>query len=220
MSKNENSKKTTWEKLNAAAQLKETKNNAIEEEVENKQEVPKSETKTPAQLSHPSYEALEKQLNKTEALLEEHKNKLLQYQEQDAYRLAEIENIRRRSKQEVDNTYKFALEKMIKELLPVKDSLEAALAIIAETKNSSILTGTQLTLKALQKVLEQNGVTTLDPNSGEAFNPYYHQAMLTEESPDQAPNTILKVLQKGYLLHGRLLRPALVVVVKAVGENA
>lgn len=208
--KNENSKKTTWEKLNAESD--ETANeSAIKEEAFSAKKSESSSNK----LIHPSHEALEEQLQKTEAQLEEHKSKLAQYKEQDTYRLAEMENIRRRSKLDIENAYKFSLEKIIKELLPVNDYLEAALGSITEAENDPTLKGIQLTLQALQKALKNNGVEVIEPVSGQVFDPEHHQAMLTEESADQAPNTILKMLQKGYMLHGRLIRPAVVVVAKA-----
>lgn len=212
--KNENSKKTTWEKLNAEADQAATVNEPVNESMI-KEEKPESSPK----LTHPSYETLEKQLLQTETELEEHKSKLAQFKEQATYQLAEMENIRRRSKLDIENAYKFSLEKIIKELLPVKDSLEAALAPIASENDASSLKGIQLTLNQLKSVLEKNGVEAIEPLSGESFDAHYHQAMLTEESADQAPNTILKVLQKGYLLHKRLLRPALVIVAKAIEEN-
>lgn len=215
MSTNERSKKTTWEKLHAKSDRQMTGSEPLSQT-----EASAQKPEPPSQLTHASYQALEEQLNKMEEQLEEHKRKLIQYKEQDIYRLAEMENIQRRSKLDVENAYKFSLEKIIRELLPVKDSLEAALAPTTQTENTSILKGIQLTLQALQKVLEKNGVKTIEPTLGAAFDAHYHQAMLTEESTEHAPNSILKVLQKGYSLHTRLVRPALVVVSKAVEENA
>ena len=212
MSKNESSKKN-WEKLKVEAAQETTANESATKE--------ETATLSPDKLTHPSYASLEEQLAKTEAQLEEHKSQLLQYKEKDSYRLAEMENMRRRSKLDIENAYKFSLEKIIKDLLPVKDNLEAALLVpTTEAKNDSMLKGVQLTLQALEKVLNNNGVTAIEPACGEAFNPEHHQAMLTEESAEQAPHTILRVLQKGYLLNNRLLRPALVVVAKAIEENA
>ncbi len=217
MSKNENSKKTAWEKLKVEAGQETTENeSAIKEET-----ATAKTTSSPNKLTHPSYESLEEQLSKTEAQLEAHKSQLIQYKEQDTYRLAEMENIRRRSKLDIENAYKFSLEKIIKDLLPVKDSLEAALLVpTTEAKNDAMLKGVQLTLQTLEKVLKNNGVEAIEPATGETFNPEHHQAMLMEESADQTPNTIVKILQKGYLLNNRLMRPALVVVAKVVEKNA
>jgi molecular chaperone GrpE len=208
MSKKDTSKKTTWEKLNTAANQEPSKS------------VPAKETPTaekPAfahKSTHPAYEALETQLLETETQLNLQKEQLLKYKEQEKYHLAEIENIRRRTKLDVENAYKFSLEKFIKELLPVKDSLEAALEAPLATNSNPALTGIQLTLKQLQSILEKNGVKSIEP-SGKHFDPHFHEAMLAEESDELAPNMIIKVLQKGYLLHERLMRPALVVVSKA-----
>lgn len=208
MSKKDTSKKTTWEKLNSAANQEPSKSATTEETP--KAEKPVSTDK----LTAPSDETLEAQLIETETQLNNHKSQLLKYKDQEKYHLAEIENIRRRTKLDIENAYKFSLEKFIKELLPVKDSLEAALDIPLASDSNPALTGIQLTLKQLQNILEKNGVKSIEP-SGKHFDPHFHEAMLAEESDKLAPNTIIKVLQKGYLLHERLMRPALVVVTKA-----
>lgn len=208
MTKKDTSKKTTWEKLNTAANQEPSKSTTAEET---------STTEEPVsahKVTHPTYEALEIQLLETETQLNLQKDQLLKYKEQEKYHLAEIENMRRRTKLDVENAYKFSLEKFIKELLAVKDSLEAALDTLLATDNNPALTGIQLTLKQLQNILEKNGVKPIEP-SGKHFDPHFHEAMLAEESDELAPNTIIKVLQKGYLLHERLMRPALVVVSKA-----
>ncbi len=207
MSKKDTSKKTTWEKLNTAANQEPSKSATAKET---------STTEKPAsahELAHPTYEALETQLLETDTQLNLQKDQLLKYKEQEKYYLAEIENIRRRTKLDVENAYKFSLEKFIKELLPVKDSLEAALDTPPTADSNPASTGIRLTLKQLQSILEKNGVKSIEP-FGKHFDPHFHEAMLAEES-DEAPNTIIKVLQKGYLLHERLMRPALVVVSKA-----
>ena len=208
MSKKDTSKKTTWEKLNTAANQEPSKSVPAKE-------TPTTEKPASAHKStHPAYEALETQLLETETQLNLQKEQLLKYKEQEKYHLAEIENIRRRTKLDVENAYKFSLEKFIKELLPVKDSLEAALEAPLASNSNDDLTGIQLTLKQLQSILEKNGVKSIEP-SGKHFDPHFHEAMLAEESDELAPNMIIKVLQKGYLLHERLMRPALVVVSKA-----
>jgi molecular chaperone GrpE len=208
MSKKDTSKKNTWEKLNTAANQEPSKSVPAKE-------TPAAEKRVSTHKStHPAYEALETQLLETETQLNLQKEQLLKYKEEEKYHLAEIENIRRRTKLDVENAYKFSLEKFIKELLPVKDSLEAALEAPLATNSNPAFTGIQLTLKQLQSILEKNGVKSIEP-SGKHFDPDFHEAMLAEESDELAPNMIIKVLQKGYLLHERLMRPALVVVSKA-----
>lgn len=132
---------------------------------------------------------------------------------------AEMENLRRRVKQDVESAHKFALEKFARELLPVKDSLEMGLAAASGDADATeavqqLREGTELTLKMLAAALEKSGITEVDP-MGEVFNPEQHQAMSMQESPDHEPNTVMAVMQKGYQLNDRLLRPAMVVVSKA-----
>lgn len=214
MSKNENAKKTTWEKLTSEAGQETTENeSAIKGET-----MTQKEKSSPNKLTPLSYELLETKLSETETQLEEHKSELAEYKKEYTYQLAEMENIRRRSQLELENAYKFSLKKIIEELLPIKDSLEAALASRVETENDNSLKGIELTLNQLQSTLEKNGVAVIEPSPGESFDAHYHQAMITKESTEQTPNTILKVLQKGYTLNGRLLRPALIVVAKAIEE--
>lgn len=217
MSKNQNSKKTTWEKLNTQANQETMANeSAVKESTP-----PEDKSKVPSNQLTPSYETLEAQLQETKLELAEDKKQLLHYKEQVTYRLAETENVRRRCKLDIENDRKFFLQEFMQALLPVKDNLEAALLTqVVEAENDPTLEGVQLTLQELQKVLEKNGLKTIDPALGENFDAHYHQAMLTEENDQQMPNTILKVLQKGYLLHERLLRPARVVVAKASEKNS
>lgn len=127
--------------------------------------------------------------------------------------LAELENVRKRSRRDVEHAHKFAVEKLAAELLNVKDSLEMGLKA-AEGENPNIeqlREGKEMTLKQLESALDKAGVTEVDPEE-EAFNPEYHEAMTTQESGDHAPDTVIHVIQKGYLLNGRLLRPARVIV--------
>ncbi|BBB15622.1 heat shock protein GrpE [Candidatus Rickettsiella viridis] len=207
MSKNESSKKTTWEKLNTEAAQETTEQESATKEENNTQKADASTQK----LTHPAYEALEEQLAKTEAQLEQHKSTLI-------YQRAEMENIKRRSQQDIEKAHKFSLEKFIRDLLPVKDNLERALELTQGTNNDT-LKGIELTLQAFQKVLESNGVKTIAPAAGDAFDPDYHQAMSIQETSEQKPDTILLNLQKGYLLQERLIRPAAVIVAKAPTEK-
>ena len=125
---------------------------------------------------------------------------------------AETENVRRRAQEDIAKAAKFAIERFARELLPVKDSLEIALA--TETQSvESLRSGTEVTLKQLVAAFEKSALLEINP-VGEKFDPNLHQAISVVESP-QEPNTVVSVLQKGYLLTDRVLRPAMVVVAKA-----
>ncbi|MBV1789001.1 nucleotide exchange factor GrpE [Marinobacterium sp. D7] len=128
---------------------------------------------------------------------------------------AEIQNMRRRAEQDVEKARKFALEKFTGELLPVVDSLERAIeSCQAEDEATKALReGVEMTLKLLLDGMGKFNVEMVDPQ-GQAFNPEHHQAMSLVEAPDAEPNTVVAVMQKGYLLNGRLVRPAMVMVAK------
>lgn len=129
---------------------------------------------------------------------------------------AEVDNIRRRSAQEVEKAKKFALEKFAAEMLNVVDNLERGLATIdadAE-EQKAIFEGVNLTLQGLSSGLEKFGVKSVDPQD-QPFNPELHQAMSMQEVEGVEPNTVIAVMQKGYELNGRLIRPAMVMVSKA-----
>jgi molecular chaperone GrpE len=130
---------------------------------------------------------------------------------------AELENLRRRSEKDVQNAHKYALEKFAKELLSVVDSLELGLqAVTGDTSEvQKLREGMELTLKQLLTAFEKFEVRTIDP-TGEKFNPELHQAMALQPTETAEPNTVVKVFQKGYCLHDRLLRPAMVVIAQAV----
>ena len=132
---------------------------------------------------------------------------------------AEMENVRRRAARDVENAHKFGQEKFVKDLLPVIDSLEkaeeSAGQAIEEGANKAIAEGVGLCLKMLQDVLQKSGVGIVDP-AGEPFDPNLHQALSTVENPDVEPNSVVAVIQKGYTLNDRLVRPAMVMVSKAV----
>jgi molecular chaperone GrpE len=129
---------------------------------------------------------------------------------------ADADNIRKRARGEVASAHKFAVEGFASELLAVKDSLEAALA--AENASvESMRSGVELTLKQLAGVFERFNLAEINP-VGQKFDPHRHQAISTMES-DAEPNTVVQVLQKGYLLHDRVIRPALVMVAKARSGN-
>jgi len=129
---------------------------------------------------------------------------------------AEMENLRRRTRLDVENAHKFALEKFVRDLIPVVDSLE--LGNKAATGDSEQVVkfreGGELTLKQFVSVLEKFQCVQIDP-LGEMFNPDFHQAMAMQPSANAEPNSVIEVFQKGYLLNDRLVRPALVIVAQA-----
>lgn len=151
--------------------------------------------------------SLEDMIRQAELKAEEHHDAWLRAK-------AETENVRRRAQEDIAKASKFAVERFAGELLAVKDSLEAALA--AETPSvDSMRSGTELTLKQLVAAFEKSKLTEVNP-VGEKFDPHFHQAISMIDA-DQEPNTVVNVLQKGYLLADRVLRPALVIVAKAKG---
>lgn len=127
---------------------------------------------------------------------------------------AELENLRKRMQRDVENAHKYAVEKFAGDLLSVRDSLEMGLdAARGGAELSRIIEGTELTLKLLEQTMAKHGVQELDP-TGQRFDPDRHQAMSLQENGEMAPNTVMAVMQKGYLLNDRLLRPAMVIVSK------
>jgi molecular chaperone GrpE len=124
---------------------------------------------------------------------------------------AEAENTRRRADEEVAKARKFAVEGFAESLLPVKDSLEAAIAI-PDARPEQVLEGVHATLRQLSAALERNRVVEINPTAGTRFDPHQHQAISVVPAAAQEPNTVVAVLQKGYLIADRVLRPALVTV--------
>lgn len=131
---------------------------------------------------------------------------------------AEMENLRKRTERELENAHKYALEKFAGELLAVRDSLEMGIQAAGDADAVQLREGSELTLRMLCKVMEQFGVAEVNPQ-GEKFDPERHQAMGMQPTPDVPPNTVVAVMQKGYVLNDRLLRPAMVMVSKAPPEN-
>jgi len=126
---------------------------------------------------------------------------------------AEAENTRKRTLKDAENARKFGAERLLSELVPIADTLARGLEV-AKGENVSIdvlKEGNEATLRLLLKTMEGHGVKEINP-LGEAFNPELHQAMTVQDSPEHAPNTVISVFQRGYMLHERLLRPALVIV--------
>jgi molecular chaperone GrpE len=149
--------------------------------------------------------SLEELLRLAELKAEEHHDAWLRAK-------AETENVRRRAQEDIAKAAKFAIERFARELLAVKDSLEAALTAEAPSVDS-MKAGAELTLKQLVAAFEKSSLSEIDP-LGEKFDPHFHQAISMVEA-DQEPNTVVTVLQKGYLIADRVLRPALVIVSKA-----
>ena len=180
-----------------------------QENLDEKQATTEQETENESTASD---EHLQQQLAEAEAKAKEHWDQLLRVK-------AEQENLRRRHEREVQNAHKYALERFAQELLPVIDSLElgAEAAAGEGATMEKVREGTELTLKMLLSTIEKFGIQAVHPE-GAPFNPEYHQAMSMLESPEHAANTVMNVMQKGYTLNERLIRPAMVVVSK--GEPA
>ena len=155
------------------------------------------------QGAQPNTRSLEELLAETQAKLEQQREQLLRT-------VADSDNARKRYQAEAANAQKYALERFAETLLPVMDSLEAA----AKTADMS---GVELTLKQLLSAMAKSNIQEINPAPGERFDPHRHQAMAAVPA-DAAPNTIVGTMQKGYSLHDRILRPALVTVAKAL-EN-
>jgi len=159
---------------------------------------PQPESPAPAEEK-----TLDKLLAEAQARMDEQKDAWMRA-------MADAENARKRARADVEAAYKFAVERMAESLLPVMDSMEAAL-------QSKDVSGVEITSRQLKSALEKANVQDINPAPGERFDPHKHQAMAAVESAAE-PNTIVAVMQKGYRLHDRVLRPALVTVAKAL-EN-
>ena len=176
------------------------KETAAEAGAENTQDT--TQANVPSVDSEPS---LEETIRLAEQKAEEHHDAWLRAK-------AETENVRRRAQEDIAKASKFAVERFARELLAVKDSLEAALAAEAPSVDS-MKAGAELTLKQLVAAFEKSSLTEINP-IGEKFDPHFHQA-ISMVAAEQEPNTVVTVLQKGYLIADRVLRPALVIVCQA-----
>lgn len=174
--------------------------------------VPVSETDAPP-ISHEEFEAVQRDLDQALAKADEHWKLYLGAH-------AEMENLRKRAERDVQNAHKFALERFFGELLPARDSLELGLAATSDAVDIARLReGVELTLKQLAAAMEKFGTRELNP-LGARFNPNEHEAMAMLPTDQAEPNTVVQVLQKGYLLNERLLRPAKVIVAQAPPKPA
>ena len=167
--------------------------------------------------AEPTIESLQYKIAVLSEALESAKDKSLRAQ-------AEVENIRRRTSVEQANSRKFAIEGFASELLSVKDSLDLAEQVELSEDNKDVINkmqeGLSLTLKQLDQIFEKFSINIISPEKGDKLNPELHQAMTIVPSDDVDPNCILDVIQKGYQLHDRLLRPAMVVIAKKTEEKA
>lgn len=184
-----------------------------EQELEQSAELINDEQQTP-DVAEPAVatdelSVLQQQLSAAEAAAQEEKDRALRI-------AAEMENLRRRAAQDVEKAHKFALEKFTGELLPVIDSLERALEL-ADRDNETLkpmMEGVELTLRAMLTTVGKFGVEQVNP-MGDAFDPNRHQAISMVENGNVAPNSVIAVMQKGYELNGRVIRPAMVMVARA-----
>ena len=180
----------------------EDENNAEKETAHT--EVPLNEDN--ALLTHPSYLELLDKLTLAEQLAHENGDKLVRAK-------AELENVHRRAERDVEHAHRYGVEKLIKEILPVLDSMEQALQAAVQIENQSMIEGIELTHKLMINALTKFDVAQIDA-LGKPFNPNCHEAMVMLDS-EEAANTVLNVLQQGYQLGERVIRPARVMVAKA-----
>ncbi len=191
----------------------ETPDSQKEINIEEEQTKPAEEEQTKPveeeQIEEISVKELQKQLAESEKKATESSDKALRIQ-------AEMENLKRRTQKDLENAHKFALEGFSKELISVIDSLELGVqAVTGESEEvQKFREGSELTLKQFEAAFVKFNIEKINP-LGEIFNPELHQAMVMQPSVEAEPNTILNVVQKGYSLNGRLIRPAMVVVAKA-----
>lgn len=159
---------------------------------------------------------LEMEPEKLHLMLEDARAKADEHWEQLIRLRAETENLKKRHARELENAHKYAIDKFVSELLPVKDSMELGLnAGTGEAADlEKIIEGTQLTLKLFTDVMAKFGIQEVNP-LGQPFDPEYHQAMAMQPSAEHEPNTVITVVQKGYTLNDRLVRPAMVMVSQA-----
>ncbi|HKK13423.1 MAG TPA: nucleotide exchange factor GrpE [Gammaproteobacteria bacterium] len=182
--------------------------------------VEEEKTAAPAEDSAPQGQAGgEEAARDMELLLEDARSKADEHWNQCVRLQAELDNQRKRFERDLEQAHRFALEKFVGELLPVRDSLEMGLnAATGETVDPERLKeGTELTLRMMSTAMDKFGIREINPE-GERFDPQYHEAMSMQERSDVEPNTVVSVVQKGYALNERLLRPAMVIVSRA-GQN-
>lgn len=161
-------------------------------------------------LDHASYAELEEKLTLAEQKAHENWEKSVRA-------MAELENVRRRAERDVEHAHKYGIERLVKEIIPVLDSMEQALQAAQQLQDQPMIEGIELTHKLMLAALSKFDVKPVQA-LGQPFNPNCHEAMAMVESEDAAPNTVLNVFQQGYYLGERVVRPARVVVSKAKAE--
>ena len=162
-------------------------------------------------------EILEGDPQELHALLTDARNKADEHWDQCLRLQADIENLRKRKERDVANAHKFALDKFAVDLLPVRDSLEMGLAAADSVDAAKLREGSELTLKMLVSAMDKYNIIEVNALN-EQFNPEYHEAISMQDREDVAPNTVVTVVQKGYLLNDRLIRPAMVIVSRAAAQ--
>jgi molecular chaperone GrpE len=164
-----------------------------------------------AQSTEQAVEKLQQELAEAQAQVSQHRDQLLRA-------AAELDNIRKRAGRDVEQAHRYALEKIAQELLPVRDSLELAVASAGTADASALAAGQEATLKLLARAFEKFSILGIEP-LGEPFDPQRHEAMAMQDAPAAEPDSVLLVVQKGYELNGRLLRPARVIVARSPEGN-
>jgi len=177
-----------------------------------------SEAPAPSANDEPMAEVVAPAVAELQAALEQARAEAAQNMDKFLRAKAETDNLRRRAETDLANAHKFAIERFALEMLAVKDSLERARAVEVQAGGAPIEKlheGLDLTLKLMENIFEKFALTVVDPHKGDKFDPERHMAMSILENSEVPPNHIIAAVQKGYLLHNRLLRPAVVVVGKA-----
>ncbi len=141
-------------------------------------------------------------------------DELAEHRDQRLRAVAELENVRRRAARDVENAHRYGVERFARELLDVADSMEMGMSAAENAGDAAVAEGFGATLRKLTQMLEKFGITVIDP-SGAPFDPQFHEAMAAQPAPGTDPDTVLTVVQKGYQIHDRLLRPARVIVARA-----
>lgn len=181
-------------------------------------EAPAGDTDSPLETATEEAAAAEPTREELESQLEAARSEAAAAREQHLRAVAELENVRRRAARDVENAHKYGIERMASELLAVKDSMEIGLqSAEASDEDSAVAEGFRATLKLLDQCLAKFGISEIDPED-EVFDPELHEAMAAQPSATHEPGTVMMVVQKGYRIHDRLLRPARVIVSRTAEE--